>query len=63
MCRFLRAQGTSSKGDDISITFQLWNGKSIRFVPEVTTLKLFKIMDSTSQQRKTLEPDQWPSQC
>ena len=27
--KFFRAEGTSSKGDEDSITFQIWNGESI----------------------------------
>ena len=61
MKRFVRAQGTSSKGDDNPTTFQLWNGKSFRFAAKSHYPQRILSMDSTSQQRKTIEPDQRPS--
>ena len=38
---FLEPTERAAEEDDNSITFQFWNGKSIRFVALVTTLKGF----------------------
>ena len=40
---FLEQKERAAKGDENSITFQLWNGKSIWFIAVVTTLKGFKV--------------------
>ena len=45
----------AAKGDESSITFQLWNGRSIRFVAVVTTLKGFKVWTQHRSKGKPLK--------
>ena len=52
---FLEPTERASKEDDKSITFQLWNGKSIRFIAAVTTFKGFKVWTQDCSKEKLLK--------
>ena len=52
---FLEPMERAARGDENSITFQFWNGKPIRFVAVVTTLKGFKLWTQHLSKGKRLK--------
>ena len=53
--KFLEPTEEAGKGHENSIAFRLWNGKSIRFVAVVTTLKGFKVWTQRRSKGKPLK--------